>query len=271
MGKRRVRELGFYSGIFDFFSSFVLLFILLGDFVFFLLSFFASLDTVLTSSLILLSGVSNKHQHLSVATKVSQLKTCESISCDYNRNQPNQNEHCQVVREILSAFCFFLSVAEVAGIIVVELYQCISCSTGCLSLFNRYPWIHCLKTLSVVADICLEDLFNNIQTVFLLYWQCTPLSSSSSDRLFYNQYSQQQLHNYGLGGVVINQGRWLLSADHFFLWLGYTAASGGSLGQRMRRSRSPRKNISFRTVVFRHLIYDSSVADLCEVGEILEQ
>ena len=38
----------------------------------------------------------------------------------------------------------------------------------------------------------------------------------------------------------------------------------------MRRSRSPRKNISFRTVVFRHLIYDSSVADLCEVGEILE-
>ena len=56
MGKRRVRELGFYSGIFDFFSSFVLLFILLGDFVFFLLSFFASLDTVLTGSLILLSG-----------------------------------------------------------------------------------------------------------------------------------------------------------------------------------------------------------------------
>ena len=32
----------------------------------------------------------------------------------------------------------------------------------------------------------------------------------------------------------------------------------------------PRKNLSLQTVVFRHLIYGSSVADLCGVGEIPE-
>ena len=31
----------------------------------------------------------------------------------------------------------------------------------------------------------------------------------------------------------------------------------------------PRKNLSLQTVVFRHLIYGSSVANLCGVGEVL--